>query len=110
MATSSDQKSDSEESKSFNPQEFFKLMQLHNEKIISTISQPEITVVPTPERRLKNYSGESTPLEEWIDQAKSAIQRDSDKEAVQFLISHLTGDAKVEIKLRNPKTPKEIFN
>ena len=81
--------------------------------------QPEpvrqVMYVPR-ERKLKKFTGHpktdlDQTVEEFIIDARSAISNMSSKDQTDFLLSHLEGAAKSEVRLRDEcKDPESIFN
>ena len=76
--------------------------------------QPTIKVTVPRERKLRKYGGarDYKTLEDWVTDAKRAVTGQSDADAVDFLVYHLEGAAKDEVRLRDPAectTPEGLF-
>ena len=74
-----------------------------------------IKVKVPKERRLRKYEGvrDDRQLEDWIADATRAVQGQDPPDAVDFLVYHLEGAAKDEVRLRPPEewaTPGELFH
>ena len=68
----------------------------------STVSPSQITVKVPKERKLRKFAGsrDDHVIEEWILDAERATTGQSEAEAVDFLIYHLEGAAREEVRLR----------
>ena len=79
--------------------------------------EPKIVFTPR-ERKLRKYSGRKEgeiSVDEFIDEAELLCRTrpTSDEEKVDFLISHLEGAARDELRYRTPgekKTPQDVFD
>jgi len=68
-----------------------------------------VTVVVQRERRLRNFSGSGAdPVNDWIEDARAMISAQglTAREAADYLVSHLEGPARREIRCRPPEDMK----
>ena len=77
-------------------------------------SPGEVTVKVPRERKLRKFTGvrDDHLIEDWILDAKRAISSQSEADAVDFLLYHLEGAAKEELRLRpdeEKNTPDAVF-
>lgn len=77
-------------------------------------SQPTIKVTVPREKKITKYAGAKNDklLEDWIADATRATRGRSDSDAVDFLVYHLEGAAKDEVRLRPASewsTPTDLF-
>lgn len=77
-------------------------------------SPGEVTVKVPRERKLRKFTGvrDDHLIEDWILDAKRAINSQSEADAVDFLLYHLEGAAKEELRLRpdeEKNTPEAVF-
>ena len=75
---------------------------------------PAIRVTVPRDRKFGKYGGarDDRVLEDWISDAQRAVRGQPDREAVDYLVLHLEGVAKEEVKLRPPvlwSTPSGVF-
>ena len=77
-------------------------------------SPGEVTVKVPREHKLRKFTGvrDDHLIEDWILDAKRAISFQSEADAVDFLLYHLEGAAKEELRLRpdeEKNTPEAVF-
>jgi DNA-binding protein YbaB len=77
----------------------FQQMQTQMQQPAAGAVAPAVHVVYAP-RKLSKFDGNSEQLEDWLLEAKSAVEAQSltGKKAGDFLLNHLEGSAKLEIK------------
>ena len=80
----------------------------------SSTNPGQITVKVPRERKLRKFAGgrDDGMLEEWIGDATRAIAGLADADAVDFLLYHLDGVAKEEVRLRPAEeraSPARLF-
>ena len=69
--------------------------------------QPSVTVVTTSDRKLRYFSGASgESAEEWLEDAKCVSRNMPQREAAEFLMRHLEGPARTEMRHR-PREDQE---
>ena len=77
-------------------------------------SPEEVTVKVPRERKLRKFTGvrDDHLIEDWILDAKRATSSQSEADAVDFLLYHLEGAAKEELRLQpdeEKNTPEAVF-
>ena len=87
--------------------------QLHESKSQAQKATKEVTYI-AKEKRLETFSGEGKDVREWIDECRDVIDSarfNSDQsQKVSFILRHLQGKAKSEVKIHGKcSNPEEIF-